>query len=368
MKILYGITKSNFGGAQRYVFDLSSAAKARGHEVVVICGGTGILTEKLSSSGIRVITLPQLERDVSLLKEWVAFKFILEILRKEKPDVFHTNSSKMGGLGNLAARLARVKRIVFTSHGWAFNESWRPWWQKILIRFLVWFTISLSHITICVSEKSRENASWPLIQSKLAVVRNGLEPFPLLPRTEAREKLNISKNELVVGTLAELHKVKGLDNLLRAWQKFEGRRKAILIILGEGEEKENLIKLAHKLKIGGSVSFRGFQPNAKEFLSAFDIFVLPSRSENLPYALLEAGHAGLPIIASRVGGIPEVIKSGENGILTAPESQSELLSGLLLLSESEPLRKRLGEAIQKTIANHFSYIKMIGETFSKYEF
>ena len=127
MKILYGITKSNFGGAQRYVFDMATEAKSAGHDVAVICGGEGTLVKKLRAAHIRVITLPHLKRDISLVDEFRSFHFIFRTLVKENPDVFHTNSSKMGGLGNLAARLAGIRKIIFTGHGWAFNEP-RPEW------------------------------------------------------------------------------------------------------------------------------------------------------------------------------------------------------------------------------------------------
>src|SRR3989338_8632392 len=114
MKILYGITKSNFGGAQRYVYDLAKDTRGRGHEVGVICGEGGVLVKKLKDEGIRVIEIKEMKRDISLVDELRSFHFIFRTLFQEKPDVFHTNSSKMGGLGNLAARLAGVRRVIFT--------------------------------------------------------------------------------------------------------------------------------------------------------------------------------------------------------------------------------------------------------------
>src|SRR3990167_1092911 len=271
MKIIYGITKSNFGGAQRYVFDLARAAQERGHDVSVLCGGNGLLIQKLKAEHINVIPLDKLERDISISKEVSSFRQILKVLREEKPDVFHINSSKMGGLGGLAGRLTGVKKIIFTGHGWAFNEP-RPDWQKILIKFFAWMTVLLSHKTICVSEKTKEQiARWPFIKNKLTVIYNGISRFSLDP----------SENKLLtVGTIAELHKIKGLDILLKAWSKFIRKHPARLLIVGEGEERENLENMAHNLGISGSVDFKGFVNDARSFLSHFDIFVLASRSEN----------------------------------------------------------------------------------------
>ncbi|MDO8565324.1 MAG: glycosyltransferase [bacterium] len=174
MKIIYGITKSNFGGAQRYVFDLATETQKAGHEVAVICGAGGVLVEKLKENGIRVIEIEGMKRDISLIDEFRSLHFIFRTLYKERPDVFHTNSSKMGGLGNIAARLAGVKKIIFTGHGWAFNEP-RLEWQKVLIKFLAWLTILLSHKTICVSEKTkRDVVGWPFVKNKLVVIHNGI--------------------------------------------------------------------------------------------------------------------------------------------------------------------------------------------------
>lgn len=358
MKIIYGITKSNYGGAQRYVFDLAKAAQEAGHEVAVMTGGNGILVDKLKEKGIKVIEIRGMKRDISLVDEIRSFHFIFRTLFAEKPDVFHTNSSKMGGIGNLAARLAGVKKIIFTSHGWAWNEP-RPMLQKIIIKCFAWLTIILSTKTISVSEAAaREVRSWPFVKEKLTVIHNGIAAFDLLPR---------QVGGFTVGTIAELHPVKGLDVLLRAWAEFAPKRpQAKLVIMGEGEEREHLETLARELGISDSVSFEGYVENARRKLLGFDIFVLPSRSENLPYAVLEAGLAGLPVIATSVGGIPEIITTGENGVLVAPENAHEIFSSLLLLAEDAMLRKRLGESLKKKIESDFSIKNMAETTLAAY--
>ena len=366
MKIIYGITKSNFGGAQRYVFDLAREAKECGHDVAVMCGGNGALVEKLKAEDIRVITIPHMHRDISLVDELRSLYFIFRTLYEEKPDVFHTNSSKMGGIGNLAARFAGVRKIIFTGHAWEFNAP-RPWYAKFAIKFFTWITIILSHKTICVSEKTmRDVSGFPFIKHKLVVVHNGIEKFEILPREQARAELGIDGDELVVGTLAELHPVKGLDILLEAWEMFSKRHNAKLVIFGEGEARDELGELAELLKIEDSVEFKGYTENARKYLSAFDIFVLPSRSEAMPYTILEAGLAGLPIVATNVGGIPEIIEAGISGVLIDPEETDTLFSTLILLTENKDLRKRLGEKLKENIERNFSVEKMAEETSNLY--
>jgi glycosyltransferase involved in cell wall biosynthesis len=368
MRILYGITKSNFGGAQRYVFELALEAQARGHEVGVICGGEGPLTEKLRNENIRVFTLHALGRDISPLDDARAFFSLFGILGEFKPDIFHINSSKMGGVGGLAGRIMRTPKIIFTAHGWAFNEP-RPWLQKIIIKFLAWITILLSHKTICVSEKTRADVSnLPFIKNKLSVIYNGIDKFRLMPKSQARDKfaIGIPSDVLVIGAIAELHRIKGLDILLYAWQKFVRRFNARLVIIGGGEEREYLENLSQSLGISDSVIFKGFIDNARTLISGFDIFIMPSRSEAMPYAALEAGTAGLPVIASEVGGVPEIIESGKNGILVAPEDPEAIFSSLVLLEDNPDLRKRLGKELKNTIQTKFSNKEMLRRTFELY--
>ncbi|MDO8471225.1 MAG: glycosyltransferase [bacterium] len=358
MKILYGITKSNFGGAQRYVFELATEAKRMGHDVAVLSGGQGALVENLTREKIKVITLNELERDISIAKEFSSFLGILKILKQERPDIFHINSSKMGGLGGLAGRLSGTRKVIFTSHGWAFNEP-RPDYEKVIIKFFVWLTILLSHKTICVSEKTKKDVDgWPFIKKKLVVIHNGTSSFSLAKRSD---------NSFTVGTISELHKIKGLDILLKAWSKFRKNHKAKLVIMNDGEERENLEKMATEFGISDSVIFEGYVENARSRLLEFDIFVMPSRSEAMPYALLEAGLAGLPVIATSVGGIPEIIESGINGILVPVEDAETLFSSLVLLAKDEDLRKRLGANLKASIQENFSFERMVKETFSLYQ-
>jgi glycosyltransferase involved in cell wall biosynthesis len=368
MKILYGITKSNFGGAQRYVFDLATEAKKTGHDVTVLCGGAGALVDKLKESGVRVIEIKEMKRDISLVDEFRSFHFIFRKLVEEKPDVFHTNSSKMGGLGNLAARLAGVKRIVFTSHGWAFNEP-RPFWQKFIIKCFAWLTVLLSHKTIAVSNVTRKQIkNWPFIKEKLEVIHNGIEKFPTLPRTEARRALGVSEDAAVlVGTLSELHPVKGLDILLDAWKRFLEKHDARLVIVGDGEARESLRDYAEHLGIAHTVTFAGYKENARQYLSGLDLFCLPSRSEALPYTVLEAGIACLPVLATSVGGVPEIIENGVTGALVPPNDSEALFSTLILLCEDKMLRHRLGTALKETVEKDFSLSKMKNDTMRIYD-
>ena len=134
-KVLIVITKSNWGGAQKYVFDLATNLSRDKFDVRVIFGGHGILAEKLEEAGITTISIPELGRDVSILKDIKVFFKLWSIFKKQKAEIVHVNSSKIGGIGALAGRLSGAKKIVFTAHGWAFNEN-RSSLSKNIIKFL----------------------------------------------------------------------------------------------------------------------------------------------------------------------------------------------------------------------------------------
>lgn len=396
VKILYLITKSNFGGAQRYVYDLATEMKKRGHDVVVgfglpaQAGGNGPLAQKLAEASVRTIAIEELERDVNLLADFKTFLRLLDIFAAEQPDIIHLNSSKMGGLGALAARLwnawnwifkffgrgGHTARIIFTGHGWAFNEE-RTDFQRFLIGCAHWLTIQLAHQTIAVSRKTREQVgALPFSWHKLTVIYNGMGFVTTLSREEAlsiilgdKKGVFLSDAPLIVGTLAELHKNKGLSYAIEgiAQLKKQIDTKVVFLIVGEGEEHSRLETDIARLGLSGSVFLAGHRENAMVLLSAFDIFLFPSITEAFPYAILEAGKVGLPIIATAVGGIPEVIDDMESGVLIQSKNPGEVARALSYLIKYPERRRELGNAIAKRIADRFNVETMVNKTLALYE-
>src|SRR5665213_535351 len=329
-KILFVITKANWGGAQRYVFDLASAAKNKGFLVTVATGGEGELTRRLRSEGIAVELVAGLGRDVRIGGDLRALAQLYRLMRRTQPDIVHLNSSKAGFTGALAAHFADVPKILFTAHGWAFNEP-RAWWQKNIFGMLHHATILLSHTTICNSQSTYDDvACMPGAAKKLVVIHNGVRPVDLLAKLDARVILAPAlRDKFWLGTLSELHKVKGLPVALESFAEIADRfPETALVIMGDGEERGRLEKLAAQLKIAERVHFCGYVENGPSYLPALDLFLLPSLSESFGYVVLEAGLAGLPVIASKVGGVPEIIKDGEDGVLVAPGDSQALAAAL----------------------------------------
>ncbi len=371
-KILYLITKSNWGGAQRYVFDLASHFSQK-YDVVVGLGGAGPLKTALEEAGIRTFTLPSVQRDIHPMKEVRAFFELVSMIRAEKPDIVHLNSPKIGGRGGLACRVAGIKKIIFTAHGWAFNED-RALPSRALILFLHWITVLLCTQTVAVSQKTAEDiAHLPFMADRIRIIHNGLTPVTRYSKTEARRLLSERTPELKqkqtktvwIGTISELHPNKGLLRLIRTIETIQKQPSAphlAVIIIGEGEQRSILEATIKETGLQQTVFLLGALPNAAEYLNALDIFTLTSVTEGLPYVLLEAGAAHLPVVASAVGGIPEVIRQLESGILVRPGDHRELTEAIALLAAHPETRARLGKTLQRDVTEQFSSQQMFEKT------
>ncbi len=308
VKLLLAITKSNWGGAGRYVYDLAHHFKDDARfEVVVLVGGDGELVQKLKNINVRVIGVPGLLRDIGLINDIKAFFHTLLILRRERPEIFHLNSSKMGLFGALAGRMMGVPKIIFTSHGWVFNEL-RPFYQKAIFKILSLLTIFLSHTTIAVSQNVINSLRAPrFLQKKMTCIYNGIETPKLYQEELFFEKFSLTKTPGVhLVSIGELHMSKAFDRALVALAKCK-HLKWTYHIIGTGGKREYLETLRDQLGLTDRVIFHGFVENASLYLNSFDVFMFPSRTEALGYVAIEALFSKLPIIASNKGGITEVL-------------------------------------------------------------
>ena len=300
-KILFVITKSNWGGAQRYVYDLATALPKDAFEVAVALGGTGELQQKLQKAGIPVIPLSSVQRDISLGRDLRGFFSLYTTIRSYAPDVVHLNSSKAGGLGALAARLCGVPCIIFTAHGWPFAEKRNIVWRLFAL-LGSWATALLSHIVIVVSEHDlRIGKRLPFVSAKMRLVYNGIEPLVLGSGDVIRRAFPAAAK--ITGTVGELVANKNQAALI---EQAKNDPEIFVAIVGEGEDRARLEARIRAYGLEERVKLFGFMP-ANEVLRGFDVFALPSLKEGLPYVLLEAKAAGLPIVANRVGGVGEIL-------------------------------------------------------------
>lgn len=370
MKILYFITQSTWGGAQRYIYDLAVNLDPRKFEVLVAAGGDGELLKKLKKTGIKTYSLKYLKRSINLYYEIRAFFEILNLLKKEKFDIIHINSSKGTVLAALAGKLTKTK-VVYTVHGSVFMACF-PWLIK---KFWFWIEKIFSCFKdkiIFVSEFDRQFWLKYKITSleKLVTVYNGINisKMKFLSQKKGRKRLLITNYQLpITGTVAHLYLEKGIKYLIEAAKivNYELRtrnQELIFIVIGKGPERNKLEKLIKKYNLEKKFFLLGEIENASRYLKIFDFFILPSVKEGLPYTILEAMAAELPIIASKVGGIPEMIEDNKNGFLVKPRNSEALAEKIVWLINHPKKAQELGQNAYQKVVEKFTLEKMVEET------
>ncbi len=325
-KILFLITKSEFGGAQKYVFEL--ARNLTDFDILVVAGeGDKELFKELNKANIRNIELKYLKRLPNPLEALLGIKEIKKLLKKEKPDILHLNSTTAGILGSIASKNIKT---IYTVHGWSFLE---PGFLKSKVYFILERLTARYKDKFIVLSNADKKIAETITSKKVIKIPNGIADISFLNKKEARERLNIQG--FTVGVIANLYKTKGLKYLIRAINDLNIN----LVIIGDGRERKRLEKLI-KTK---NIVFKGRMKEAHQYLKAFDIFCLPSLKEGFPFVILEAMRASLPIIATRVGAIPEIIRQHKEGILIEPKNIKEIKRSIELLIENQGLRDRLGK-------------------------
>ena len=388
-KVMYVITKSAWGGAQRYVFDLAANLSKELFDVAVACGGSGPLAAKLQAAGIRAINVPGLERDINFTKEMRSLFSLLKIFVREKPDVIHLNSSKVGGLGAVAGFICKFPslirylprsirqsgllrgplspRIIFTAHGWAFNED-RPRWQKSGIKFLSWLASIFQDKVIVISQADFDSARELMPARKLVMIPHGIAQPNFFTREEARRVISqkigraFNSDDLIIGSVAELNDNKGLKYLTEAMHliKTENPVRGLrAVVIGDGEGRIQLQSHIDSRGLSATVFLAGFMPEAARLLKAFDIFVLPSLKEGRPYVIMEAMAAGLPVVASSVGGVPDLIEDGKSGFLTKAKDSKDLAAAIGKLTGEAHTRSGLGGEALEQANQQFNLAKMV---------
>jgi glycosyltransferase involved in cell wall biosynthesis len=372
-KVLFLITKSNWGGAQRYVYDLATNLDRSKFDATVALGGDGALVDMLHNAGIQTIELKEMKNTTSVKQLWRAGRELYQILETEQVDVFHLNSTVAGLIGAFVGRIYRVPKIIFSTLGWAFNED-RPQWQRVIIKFLQYLTVLFSHRTIAISTSLVTQMNWPGVQKKMKVVYPGRAIGAMYNRTEAREKivdffpgLLPYQSDTWLVCIAELHPIKRHRVLIEAFAQLAPSHPTLrLVYIGEGSERPALETQISTLGLTEKVFLTGNIPEAARFLKGFDIFALASKSEAYGYVLLEAGLAGLPVVATNVGGIPDIVENSVSGLLVPPDNAPAMAFALETILTQPELAKTLSTALHTAMLDR-TISKMTYQTSALYE-
>ena len=304
----------------------------------------------LEKSGVRMVTMPELVRDLSPLNDFRAFMRLFRLFRKQRPHNVHTHTSKAGILGRWAAYFAGAPVIVHTPHGHVF---WGYFGRAKTTLFILMERLTAritDRIITLTKQEMNDHLRFSIAPAeKFTVVHSGVDlgPFSRLKvdAPAVRKKLAIPQDSFVVGTAGRLTPVKGQKYLIEAAAGLvRQHRDMLFVFLGDGQLVNDLKLMTSALGIGDQVKFLGWRPDVAEVMSTFDVFVLPSLNEGMGKVLVEAMAMGKPLIASDVGGIPDLVVQGENGLLVPPANSEALAQAVLDLYENPDKRERMGEA------------------------
>jgi len=342
-RILLLVTLAETGGAQMYVGSLASGLA--GHlDVVVAAYGPGPLREVVQRAGATFVPLRNMRREVGL-RDLLALAELVVLMRRQRPDIVHASSSKAGVLGRLAGWLARIPIRIFTVHGWAFSAHAGA--RSRVYALAERLVRPLTTLTICVSESERDAgiAARTCDAERSAVIRTGID---LASFATARP---LDETPRIVG-VGRLREPKDPLTLVRALALLRGPFQATLV--GSGPDEPEVEEEVRRMGLAASVLLAGERDDVPELLASSSVFVLSSRSEALPVSVLEAIAAGLPVVATRVGGVPELVVDGETGFLVPPADPAALAAALQRLLDEPELRARLGAAGRVRAEEHFA--------------
>ena len=369
------IARLNTGGPALHVAYLSAGLEARGYRTTLVAGSLGrgeaSMSHVAEELGVQVVTLPELHREISPLRDASAARRLARLIRSERPHILHTHTAKAGAIGRVAALLAGEARppiVVHTFHGHVLRGYFGPLrsgFFRLLERRLARATTAL----VAVSPEVRDDlvALGVAPAEKFTVIRLGIELERRVGagengRAELRRLLGIGPDRFVVGWIGRMTGVKRTDDVLLTVKRLRERGvDACLCMVGDGPDRLQTERRAHLLGIMRHCFFLGYQDDVAPFYAAFDALLLPSGNEGTPVSAIEALAGGRPVVATRVGGVPDVVREGEDGFLVEPGAVDDLADRLGRLAADPGLRTRMGEAGRARVLPLYSVERLVDD-------
>ena len=332
-----------------------------GFKSELACAPGGRLIKLVQDHHMKVTTFDHFVQPLHPLDDPLALMALIRFLKRDPYHIVHTHNSKAGFLGRLAAKIAGIPVIVHTVHGFAFHDE-EPLWRRTLYKYLEKLAAYWCHKMIFISQPLID---WALREGitdegKIKKIYSGIELEQFRPLSEEsknkiRKKWKIREEEAVIGIVSKLWEGKGHAVLIEALKVLKKELKDVkLVIVGEGYLYDDLLNLVYRLGLQDSVLFTGFMEDVSELIGTFDVAVLPSFFEGMGRVLLEAMAMKKPVVASRVGGIPDLVEDGVNGFLVPPGDPNQLAEAIMKILKDKKLAGKMGGMGRKRITEKFS--------------
>jgi len=375
VKVLRVIARLNMGGPALHVAYLTAGLQKRGYDTTLAAGslarGEDSMAFVAEGLGVEVVRIDELGREISPLRDVLATFKLARLIRRERPQILHTHTAKAGTVGRVAALLAGSRRppiVVHTFHGHVLRGYFGPV-RSLMFRLLERWLASSTTALVAVSPQVRDDlvALGIAPRERFAVIRLGIELDARVAaqqdgRSESRHYLGIPVNRFAVGWIGRMTAVKRTDDVLVAFKALRDRGvDACLCMVGDGPDRGQLERRAHELGIVRDTLFLGYQENVGPFYAAFDALVLPSGNEGTPVSAIEALAAGRPVVATRVGGVPDVVRDGEDGFLVDAGATDELADRLARLARDPDLREEMGRRGRERVLPRYAVDRLVDD-------
>ncbi|MBL8012788.1 MAG: glycosyltransferase family 4 protein [Candidatus Omnitrophica bacterium] len=369
IKVAHIITRLDPGGSSTNTIETVARLNKERYDCTLIYGRTRDpdleIQNALKERGIRFLLIDSLQRSVNPLQDFTSFIKLLFHIKKAGYQIVHTHTSKAGLLGRWAAKWAGVKCIVHTPHGHVFYGYFNAFWTRIFIALERWAARFTDKIITLTELGKKEHVQFKIAGAeKFLPIYSGIDVKVLETHhcdvMLKRRALNLPGHHLVFGTVARLEPIKGISFLVQAMSQVVRQvPNSRLLIVGDGAERPKIEGQIRALGLENHVILAGFRHDVPELLQVMDVFVLPSLNEGMGRVILEAMAFEKPVIASRTGGIPEIVCNGKTGLLTIAGDSRSLSDAMLKLAFDDKLRKEFGREGRKFLKDVFAMDKMV---------
>jgi glycosyltransferase involved in cell wall biosynthesis len=368
------IARLNMGGPAIHVSNLAAGLETRGYHTTLVAGslarGEDSMAFVAERLGVSVVSVPDIQREVSLLHDARSVGRLAELIRSERPHILHTHTAKAGAIARAASLLtgnARPPLVLHTFHGHVLKGYFDPR-RTALFRQVERTLAHASDVLVAVSPEVRDELVELGVapREKFVVIRLGI---PLENRLgdptvdeDYRRLYGIPSNAFVVGWVGRMTGVKDTGAVLEIVRAArEQGVDAVLCMVGDGPDRERLEQLAHELGIARSCYFVGYQEDVAGYYRLFDAFLLPSVNEGTPVSAIESLASATPVVANRVGGVPDVVRDGVDGFLVEPGDIEGAAAKLATLAADPELRARLGEAGRTRVLERYAVSRLVDD-------
>ena len=379
LKLVRVIGRLNIGGPTRHVILLDSGMRARGHKTLLahgqVCPSEASMESMAAEHGVRTARVPHLGRSMRIFRDAQAFFRLVVLLFAERPDIVHTHTSKAGMVGRTAALVFNATRsrrsrcaVIHTFHGHVFEGYFSPP-VSLLVRWLERVLGLATDRIVTISPRQRLDIVKRFgvaPERKVVTIPLGLDLQPLLQLSatspDLRQELAIPPDAVVVGYVGRLVPIKGLETLVRAFaQALATIPNLYLVVAGDGQVRKSLEDLSDGLEIRRRVRFLGWTDQLTHLYATMDLCALSSVNEGTPVALIEAMAARKAVVATSVGGVPDLIEDGVNGLLVPPSDVGRFAHAIICLARSPELRCVMGTAGRHYAAAHHSHERLASD-------